>query len=350
MTSTARDLPDELWELIAAALPTLSALVCTQRRFASLWPMTISRDPNSLLSIMTTSHRVPRQNIQVRNGDSDIPWVRTVCCPARARHHHVTEEDSGSGSDSDDDDDPVSSSVSFYLRSKGTQLQEQAAGSLRELSIVTDGAAFHRRGVFHLTHLFEVPLPAIQSLEVSARAQVRVRQRIYRHHHNDWYRPLDYRRVVYAGQRIGPYLCDLYVWMLANQIRSSGPGLRRVVLDLSQNYLKRPFLGPLVDAIAAHHGIRQVILRLAQDERRRRYTIHDDAGDLVGSLRWYQIEPDLRTLAQCIPHLESLYVDCTGVVGLRANGKRLEAASTLSHCSILPHPRTRKRTRSDDDT
>jgi hypothetical protein len=138
----------------------------------------------------------------------------------------------------------------------------------------------------------------------------------------------------------------LLVWLLANQITLAGPHLRRVVLDLSGRYLKVPFLGPLVDALAKHPGVTTVVIKLCQrrteeeeeDAAQRQDHHHhhhrdrrlDNVGDRVGALRWNDIEPQIQRLVWQIPHVRSLWLDCTGVVGMYNHGRRLAATACCS--------------------
>lgn len=339
---TFTHIPDEVWNVIADWLPTVGPLTLVQRRFAALWPVHVVRGPADLQALLSSASSAPTTRVVVHavQGDEDVPFVHTVQQRFRSRSRPR-----------EDDDDDTSAS-SFRMRSEGPRWRPEAAAQVRELAVVTDRAAFTRNGVYHLTHPFEVSLPAVRCLCLSVRAQVRTRDRTYRPHVDDCFLPHALRRQVFVGRRTGPYTMDLYVWMLANWVRAAGPSLRSVTLDVSQNYLKTPYLRPLVDAVAAHRGVRHVTLRLRQDqcpERAARRGTTDDVGDRVGALRWHEIQPDLERLACGIPHLASLHVDCTGVVGLRAEGRRLAAASRLERCDILPFPPQTGRKRKQRD-
>lgn len=61
------------------------------------------------------------------------------------------------------------------LMSEGPQLPAPIATGLRRLTIVTDDAALSRRDVYHLTHAFEVALPQLHTLTISARRHDRTR-------------------------------------------------------------------------------------------------------------------------------------------------------------------------------
>jgi hypothetical protein len=108
----------------------------------------------------------------------------------------------------------------------------------------------------------------------------------------------------------------------------AGAGLRRVVLDISGNHLKRPFLSPLVSALVAAKGVQDVTLRLRQ-------------ADPVSALRWSHIDADVRRLLAKVT-LRRLELDLGGVVGAGMHAARLASSAAVP---VVIQQRTRKRRR-----
>jgi hypothetical protein len=311
-------LPGDLWIYVGDFLPSVQSLRWVRRDFGDLWSVTVTDEPAALRAAIHDAEQNRTRplylTVHAHRGDADVPFVRT--------HRRRRRYD-----DDDDDDDDDGDSESGGTRSVGDRLTATAACRLRELTVCADNARFTRDGVYHLTHIFEGSLPSVRSIRLFAAIDPDVPHR---------------------GRMRRGYVTDLYVWMIANQIQCAGRCLTTVEIDLSGHYLKVPFLRPIVGALARHTGVRSVVIRMRQTQfadptdrgRRRRYV--DGMGDRIGAHRWGDLEPDLRRLVCEIPHLRSVSVDCTGVVGMFGGGRRLADASKLERCTIVPGCRKRK--------
>lgn len=278
-------IPDEIWHSIRTYLPTVRALAATHRRWLFLWPVTITRDCDTFYNVLIRRQPVQdRLMVRVPTGIRDLSYIRMY----------------------------RTMDVPSVWRKIGPQC---SMSHLLELSIhmhpVTE---FTRDTVQDLTYIFEgVAKTSVRSIAVYAP--------------NTCHTP-----TVSVDMPRDRFVIDLYVKMVATMVHLSGPSLRCITIDMRGQHMRAPYIKPVVDAIAKHTGVSDVVIILPQIkqtgyQKKPRCKIH--------VLEWIDIEKDIQRLAWDIPHLHSLYVDCSGMFGIGSVGRSIEMHSHLKGGCVI---------------